>query len=220
MRLKLRIVLVAGCLLSGGQSLRAQQPPADASQPSGEVRRPTSDPVGENFIPPDMLIHNRDAVGLDDGQVEFLKAQLQTTQARVSDIRQRLDKEMEALAALVKSDHPDEARVLAQMDRVLDVERELTHVHLSLMVQTKDKLTPEQWAKATALKDKSVGLEARLTAKVRQVREGMERWQAEGRDPSPVGEIMQEFPPLMQDGKPAEAERVLDKALKALSKDQ
>ena len=39
-------------------------------------------------------------------------------------------------------------------------------------------------------------------------------WQAEGRDLSPVGRILQEFEPLMKDGKLREAEAVLDRALK------
>jgi hypothetical protein len=40
--------------------------------------------------------------------------------------------------------------------------------------------------------------------------------QAEGRDPSRIGEIMQSFEPLLKSGKLAEAEAVLDRALQAV----
>jgi hypothetical protein len=60
------------------------------------------------------------------------------------------------------------------------------------------------------------GLQARLQRKVQQVQAGVQRWQGEGRDPSRVGEIMQGFGPLMQEGRPHEAEAVLDRALEVL----
>ena len=55
-----------------------------------------------------------------------------------------------------------------------------------------------------------------LAVKMEKVQAGVERWQNEGRDPSEVGEIMQELEPLMQSRKFKEAEAVLDGALKVL----
>lgn len=43
----------------------------------------------------------------------------------------------------------------------------------------------------------------------------VEKWQQEGKDPQPLGDIMRDFPALMEQGKLAEAERVVDRALKA-----
>ena len=55
-----------------------------------------------------------------------------------------------------------------------------------------------------------------LEGKLKNVQEGVQGWQNEGRDPSKVAEIMQEFEPLMMAGKHKEAEAVLDRALKVL----
>ncbi len=56
--------------------------------------------------------------------------------------------------------------------------------------------------------------------KVEQVKEGMERWVAEGRDPHQVGKIMHfEFFPLTKEGRFREAEKVADRALGILNKE-
>ena len=55
-----------------------------------------------------------------------------------------------------------------------------------------------------------------LLCRRRQVQDGVQRWQNDGRDPSSVAEIMQEFEPFMKDGKHKEAEALLDRALKLL----
>lgn len=60
----------------------------------------------------------------------------------------------------------------------------------------------------------------RLTAKVQKIQEGVQKWQEDGRDPAPIGQIMQEFDPLMKAGKIQEAEAVLDQALKTLQSEK
>jgi len=42
------------------------------------------------------------------------------------------------------------------------------------------------------------------------------RWQSEGRDPSPIGQMMQQFEPLMRSGQFEPANALLDQAIKAL----
>ena len=60
-------------------------------------------------------------------------------------------------------------------------------------------------------------LRQRLTAKVERVKAGAQQWMASGRNPMDLLKVMQEeFQPLMQAGKPAEAEAVLDRVLDQL----
>jgi serine/threonine-protein kinase len=49
--------------------------------------------------------------------------------------------------------------------------------------------------------------------KMQAVQRGIQSWTRQGRDPSPVVRLMESFPPLVQQGKKAEAEAVLDRAL-------
>jgi hypothetical protein len=41
----------------------------------------------------------------------------------------------------------------------------------------------------------------------------IQKWQKDGKDPQPIGETLQDFQPLMEQQKFAEAERVVDRAL-------
>jgi hypothetical protein len=85
-------------------------------------------------------------------------------------------------------------------------------------------LSAEQQAKLREIKNKMASGELRppqemqrvLETKMQKVQEGVQRWQNEGRDPSPIAEIMKEFEPLMKKSKHKEAEAVLDRALKLL----
>ena len=82
----------------------------------------------------------------------------------------------------------DEAAIVVQLDKVLDVERELKHLHIGLLVAIKNLLTPEQQAKLREIaKDGGTQLEhdtrKRLTEKVERVKEGTQKWAASGRDP-------------------------------------
>ena len=60
----------------------------------------------------------------------------------------------------------------------------------------------------------------RLTEKVERVKEGAQRWAADGRDPSAIAQTMEEkFKPLIGAGKIVEAEEVLDRLLEQLKPD-
>ena len=60
----------------------------------------------------------------------------------------------------------------------------------------------------------------RLTEKVGRVMQGVKKWTASGRDPSPIARTMEEkFKPLMEAGKVIEAEAELDRVLEQLKQD-
>jgi len=53
-----------------------------------------------------------------------------------------------------------------------------------------------------------------IERKLHCVQAQVEKWQQEGKDPQPIGDIMQDLQPLVEQQKFAEAEDVLDRALK------
>ena len=53
----------------------------------------------------------------------------------------------------------------------------------------------------------------RIQAKVTRLQKGIARWQAAGRSPAAIAEAMQRFPELLQAGRLADAEALLDRAL-------
>ena len=185
---------------------------------------PPADRVAENLFPPELVMQHQSEIKLTEDQRNALVAEIEKAQSRIADLQQRLQKEMEALGALLKKDDVDEQGALAQLDRVLNAEREIKRAHLALVLEIKNKLTTEQEVKLREIKSKIAAgqlpspeaVQRVLEGKLKNVQEAVQGWQNEGRDPSKVAEIMQEFEPLMTAGKHKEAEAVLDRALKVL----
>src|SRR6266487_368423 len=185
---------------------------------------PPADPVAENLFPPELVMQHQSEIKLTEDQRNALMADIQKAQGRLVELQQRLQKEMEALGALLKKDDVDEQGALAQFDRVLNEEREIKRARLALVLEIKNRLSTEQEVKLREIKSKIAAgqlpspeaVQRVLEGKLKNLQEGVQGWQNEGRDPSKVAEIMQEFEPLMKAGKHKEAEAVLDRALKVL----
>ena len=58
--------------------------------------------------------------------------------------------------------------------------------------------------------------EFRIQAKMKRVAAGIERWHKSGKDPRPVGKLMEGAQPLANAGKLGELERLVDRALEML----
>ena len=187
--------------------------------------KPAADPLAGAFFPPELVILAHDQIALTPDQLAEIRAQVEKTQSRSEELRAQLERETAALAALAKPDRVDEAAIVAQLDKVLDAERELKHLHIGLLVTIKNQLTPEQEAKLRDLaKNGAPQLEEavrqRLTEKVERVKEGAQKWAASGRDPSAIARVMDEkIKPLLDAGKPLEAEVELDRLLEQLKSD-
>ncbi len=182
----------------------------------------SADPFAGAFFPPELILQSHEQIGMGQQQLEAVQARVKETQSRYEALRKKLEIESTALAALVKQERVEEAAALTQLDKVLDAERELKHLHIGLMVAIKNQLTPEQQAKLRELV-KGGGAEVaeatrkRLTEKVELVKTGAQAWAAGGRDPSEILKAMeQQFRPLIESGKVVEAEAELDRLLEQL----
>jgi Spy/CpxP family protein refolding chaperone len=175
-----------------------------------------ADPLAGAFFPPELIQLTRDQIGLTQAQQEAFRSRTEKTQLRSEELRGKLERETAALVTLAKQNRVDEAVILAQLDKVLDAERELKHLHLGLMVAIKNLLTPEQEAKLQEIAASS----KRLTRKVQDVQSGARRWADSGRDPSAIAQAMEKkVKPLIEAGKVIEAEAELDRVLELLKKD-
>jgi Spy/CpxP family protein refolding chaperone len=121
--------------------------PAVAAQPPG-----AHDPIAEQVFPPELVMENQQAIGLTDAQRGSIRNEVRQAQRKLTDLQWQLQDEVEKLVALLKPAAPDEARALAQLDRVLAVERDIKREHMTLMIRLKDGLTGEQQAKLRELR--------------------------------------------------------------------
>jgi Spy/CpxP family protein refolding chaperone len=106
----------------------------------------------QHLFPPPLVMQNQEKIGLDEGQRAAIRGAMQETQAKLLDLRWRLDAESEKLGALLAVERPDEAAVMAQVAHVLAVEAEVKKAHLRLLVGIKRVLTSEQQKQLVALR--------------------------------------------------------------------
>ena len=116
------------------------------------AQQPQNDPLGEHLFPPELVMQNQQAIGLNEDQKNFIKAEIQKAQARFTDLQWQLQEEMEKMIALVKESRVDEQQVLAQLEKILALEREIKRTHLGLVIRIKNRLTAEQQAQLQAIK--------------------------------------------------------------------
>jgi Spy/CpxP family protein refolding chaperone len=182
-----------------------------------------ADPFAGALFPPELVLLASDRIALTLEQREAFHARMEKTKPRFDELRAKLERETAALATLAKPERVDEASLVAQLDKVLDVEREVKHLHVGLVVAIKNLLTPEQQAKLREIaKDRGAQLmeeaRKRLSEKIERIKEGAHKWAESGRDPSVIAQAMEEkFKPLMDAGRIVEAEAELDRLLEQLN---
>jgi Spy/CpxP family protein refolding chaperone len=177
-----------------------------------------SDPVAEHLFPPELILHNGEAIGLSDAKREEVQSRVMKAQERFEEVGKELKNEQEALAGLLDKEKPDEDAVLKQLDSVIAREREMRREQFTLLLSLRGMLTPEQQAQLKTLRKKynPSAIETRLKDKMSIIESKMQDLASNGRDPSAIAQKMQEFPELMRLGKVKAAEALLDGVLKEL----
>ena len=105
---------------------------------------PDPDPLAHLMFPPDMIMGHARQLNLTDEQTAFMRSEVQKATVTFQDLQWKLQDQMEALHETMKSTSANEAQALAQLDKVLDIEREIKRLHIALAVRLKNRLTPEQ----------------------------------------------------------------------------
>jgi Spy/CpxP family protein refolding chaperone len=155
-RIGIIVAILSVIVLVGMPLLRAQQPPQPATPPA-PTRAPAPpvppmDPLGDVMFPPDMIMGHARELGITDEQKAFMRGEVQETTARFLELQWQLQDAMEALHQTMKSNSVDEQQALAQLDKVLDTERQIKRLHFSLGIRLKNRLTPEQQGKLRGMR--------------------------------------------------------------------
>lgn len=105
---------------------------------------PRQDPIAEHVLPPELIMQHQKAIGLTDAQKNAVIGEIKQAQGRMVEVQWDLQRALERMVELLGQDKVDEQGVLAQLDKVLAVEREAKRVQLGLAVRLRNVLTPEQ----------------------------------------------------------------------------
>ena len=89
-------------------------------------------------------MQHRQAIGLTDDQRNAIKQELMRASTRFNELQWQMQDEMETMDNLTKGSAVDEAQVLAQLDKILNLERDLKRTQLTVAIRIKNKLSAEQ----------------------------------------------------------------------------
>ena len=112
---------------------------------------PPDDPFARYLYPPDRVMAHAMELGLDDAQKSSIKNEVQKAQGRFVDLQFELQGESEKMVRLLQQNPVGEAAVLAEVDRILALEKDIKKAQISLLVRIKNVLTPAQQAKLSEL---------------------------------------------------------------------
>ena len=119
--------------------------------PTAAEPSPGDDPLARFLFPPDKALGHAQEIGLDDAQRKSIRAELQTAQSRFLDFQFEMQPETEKLARLLQEKPVDEAKVLAQADRLMSLERDVKKTQLTLLIRIKNLLTHAQQSRMSEL---------------------------------------------------------------------
>ena len=141
----LSVIIVIGIVLTG-VFVSAQQPPRQPQSP------PDQDPLAEFIFPPELVMGHQREIGLTDEQKTYLRGEIQRVTVRFTELQWQVQDAMEGLASVMKESNVNEPQAQSQLDKILDAEREIKHLHIGLAIRIKNKLTPEQQSKLQGIK--------------------------------------------------------------------
>ena len=151
--MKLTITLVFAVAFLIATVVTGQQPPQAPQAPEARGADtipnpphppPNPDPLAHLMFPPDMILGHARELNLSDEQKAFMRAEVQKATSAFQDLQWKLQDQAELLHETMKSTSVNEQQALAQLDKVLDIEREIKRLHIGLAVRLKNRLTPEQ----------------------------------------------------------------------------
>jgi len=109
------------------------------------------DPFAAYLYPPERVMSHSMEIGLDDAQKAAIKSEVQKVQNRFTDLQFELQGESEKMVRLLQEKPVDEAKVLAEVDRILAFEKDIKKMQVALLVRIKNVLTPAQQAKLSEI---------------------------------------------------------------------
>lgn len=86
-------------------------------------------------------------IGLTDQQTQQLDKISQDARLKMIDLRANLERQQVILGPMLQAYHPDEAQVLAQVDKVSQARAAMSKARIQTMLATRNVLSEEQWKK-------------------------------------------------------------------------
>lgn len=109
-----------------------------------------SDPIAAQLFPPEVVMQHRSQIGLSDTQRRSITGTISALQSQVLEAQWEMESAQQALVEMLGPSSVNEAAALAQVDRLMDIERRIKRAHLTALIRIKNALTREQQTKLRA----------------------------------------------------------------------
>jgi Spy/CpxP family protein refolding chaperone len=132
----------------GGPGARSGRGPGrgPGPSPSTSVERALHGPSGTWWRDPAIV----QKIGLTADQQKKIEDAFQQSRLHLIDLTASLDKEQVTMEPLLAADHPDEAKILMQIDRIAQARAELEKADARMLLGFRNVLSQDQWAKLKA----------------------------------------------------------------------
>jgi len=169
-----------------------------------------------DFFPPELVLVHQEGISLSDGQREEIMDAIHETQEASPGLQREVQEAARDLSKLLKAVQPDVEAALAQFDELQAAEAKVKRQQFELMLRIKTVLNAEQQKELNVLKQRGPAQfpPESVQKKLDEIQSEVQKWVNDERDPAAIAEMMQEFSPLIQEGKLKEAHALLDRVLK------
>jgi Spy/CpxP family protein refolding chaperone len=148
-------IVLGSFLLAYAQQQPPPRQPGDGDRQQMQPRqpRPPDDPLADDMFPPEMIMQHQRELALSDAQKTFMLSEMQRTNTRFTELNWQLQYSMEALHETMKANQVNEQLALAQLNKVLDAEREIKTLHMGMAIRIKNQLSPDQQMKLQTMRN-------------------------------------------------------------------
>ena len=134
-------------LLFAGAVALAQQPqPPQPPQPPQGMGPGMGGGMGRWWKNPEMV----EKLGVTADQQKKMDDIFQQHRLKLIDVTAAVEREEVTLQPMMEADQPDEARIVAQIDKVAQARAELEKANARMLLGIRRVLTPDQWKKLQA----------------------------------------------------------------------
>jgi len=115
---------------------------------------PGKDPLQAYLFPPELVMQHQNDIQLKQEQKDLIIGIVEDAQKKFSRLQWDLQAEVGSMQKLLAEQKVNEMKVLEQLDKVLDDERQIKRVQITLMVRVKNVLTDDQKTRLNTYKEK------------------------------------------------------------------
>jgi Spy/CpxP family protein refolding chaperone len=136
-----KTVTVSGDTVTMRETIRARAGEVMAKM---QARGDGPDDFGRFLFPPELVMQHQHDIALTDAQRTVITGAIQKLESDVVAWQWKMTDEQYKLTIMVQATPIDSTATLAQIDKVLDLERQIKKGHMAMLVRIKNALTADQ----------------------------------------------------------------------------